>query len=230
MEKAEMEIQPPFRKIQAVEVGVFLLLILTSIGLSGLIVKPEQLTFTIVAASSILQDLALLSLILYFLWRNDEPLASVGLTFQKGWKEALLGMVLFFPLLFGIGLLERGLRAAGLPVPEEAPSFLLPDGGGQYVLAFVFLLVVAISEELVFRGYLIRRFQAVTGSGVAALCLSSFIFDLGHGYERAGGVIGIGVLGFVFGWIYLWRGSLVAPMVMHFLQNFMGIMVSPMHP
>jgi membrane protease YdiL (CAAX protease family) len=54
------------------------------------------------------------------------------------------------------------------------------------------------------------------------------IFSLGHGYEGSAGVITVGFMGLVFALVYLWRGSLVAPMVMHFLQDFIGIVLSPL--
>jgi membrane protease YdiL (CAAX protease family) len=34
-------------------------------------------------------------------------------------------------------------------------------------------------------------------------------------------------MGIVCGLIYLWRGSLIAPMVMHLLQDFIGIVALP---
>jgi membrane protease YdiL (CAAX protease family) len=65
------------------------------------------------------------------------------------------------------------------------------------------------------------------GPAWAAL-LSAFIFSLGHGYEGSSGVVTVGAMGFVFALVYLWRGSLVAPMVMHFLQDFIGIVLVPL--
>jgi len=40
-------------------------------------------------------------------------------------------------------------------------------------------------------------------------------------------VVTVGVMGLVFALVYLWRQSLVAPMVMHFLQDFIGIVLLP---
>jgi membrane protease YdiL (CAAX protease family) len=58
--------------------------------------------------------------------------------------------------------------------------------------------------------------------------LSAAIFALGHGYEGSAGVVTVGVMGLAFALVYLWRQSLVAPMVMHFLQDFIGIVLLPM--
>jgi membrane protease YdiL (CAAX protease family) len=226
-ESAAISNQNPSRKIQVIELAVFLLLIFPSMLISAAVAKPENLTFPLVAGSTILSDIPLLCLVLYFVWRNGESFPSIGLTLRNGWREAAVGGILFVPLLLGMSLIEKLLRAGGLSVPQEAPSFLVPSGAGQVVLALLLLVVVAVSEEVIFRGYLIRRFTALSKSPVSALILSSAIFAMGHGYERSGGVVGVGILGLIFGAIYLWRKSLVAPMVMHFIQNFVGMILIP---
>jgi hypothetical protein len=81
-----------------------------------------------------------------------------------------------------------------------------------------------LGEELLMKNGL----NAVTGSPLAAALLSAAIFSLGHGYEGSAGVITVGVMGLVFGFVYLWRQSLVAPIVMHFLQDFIGIVLVPL--
>jgi membrane protease YdiL (CAAX protease family) len=228
MEKASPTLsQDPSKKIQAIEVAVFLLLIFPSMLISAAVAKPENLAFPLVAGSTILSDIPLLCLVLYFVWRNRESFLSIGLTLRNVWREAAIGGVLFVPLLFGMSLIERILRAAGLSVPQEAPSFLVPSGTGQIALALLLLVVVAVSEEVIFRGYLIRRFTALSRNPPAALVLSSAAFAIGHGYERSGGMVGVGILGLIFGALYLWRKSLVAPMVMHFIQDFVGMILVP---
>lgn len=113
-------------------------------------------------------------------------------------------------------------------MPQKPPSFLVPSGGGQVALAVLLLVVVAVSEEVIFRGYLIHRFKALLKHPGAALVLSAAVFALGHRYERSGGVVGVGILGLAFGAVYLWRRSLAAPMVIHFMQNFAGIILAPL--
>jgi len=38
----------------------------------------------------------------------------------------------------------------------------------------------------------------------------------------------VGVMGAVFAVIYLWRRTLVAPVVIHFLQDFLSIVLLPL--
>jgi membrane protease YdiL (CAAX protease family) len=211
------------------EVLVFLFLIAPSMGLSFFAIRQGSISFRLTAAATILRDLGLVSLIVFFLWRNRERLERIGWTFTNGWRDAVLGAVLFVPMYFGTGSLEQILKAAGFSAPATpTPRSLTAGSATEFLLAGVLVIVVAIAEEIIFRGYLILRLQAVTGSNLAAAILSSIIFSLGHGYEGTAGVMTIGFMGLFFALVYLLRRSLVAPIVMHFLQDFAGIVIIPL--
>jgi membrane protease YdiL (CAAX protease family) len=140
-----------------------------------------------------------------------------------------LGVILFIPVFFCVGLLENALRAIGFSAPSTPlPSFLTTRGIGETLLAAVLVMVIALEEETIFRGYLILRFEAITASPAVAVVLSAAIFSLGHSYEGSAGVVTVGVMGLIFALIYLWRRNLVAPTVMHFLQDFIGIVLLPL--
>lgn len=216
------------RRQQFLEVAVFLFLVLPSMALAFLSFTPDKLSFSVVALANILRDLSLLCLVLYFVWRNGEGFAAVGWRFLGAWREVVVGIWLFLPIYVVTALVGGMLREAGFSAPEELPAFLLPHGVGEYLLALVFLVVVAVAEETIFRGYLMLRFRAITGNLTVTVLLSSLIFSIGHGYQGAAGVLTVCLLGVIFALVYLWRGSLIAPMVMHFLQNFVGIILVPL--
>ena len=219
----------PSRNVELAEVSVFLFLVVPSMILSFFAFKQGTLSFTLVAFSAMLRDLSLVALILFFLWHNAEPVSSMGWTFKKPWNDIALAIVLFIPLSFGIAWIETLLRLAGLSVPSKPlPSFLTPKGPAEYLLAVLLVGIVAVTEETIFRGYLILRLKAITASPALAALLSSVFFSLGHGYEGSAGVITVGLMGLVFAFIYLWRQSLVTPMVMHFLQDFIGVILLPL--
>jgi membrane protease YdiL (CAAX protease family) len=214
---------------QCVELGVFLFLIVPSMVLSFFAVKQGSLGFGIVAVATICRDLALVSLILFFLWRNGEAAAQLGWTVARGSQEFFLGVALFVPFTFCAGLLEQSLLAGGFSAPSTPLPALTPARDmTDLVLAVVLVVIVAVAEETIFRGYLILRLKAMTASPAAAVVLSALIFSLGHGYEGSAGVVTVGVMGVVFALVYLWRKSLVAPIVMHFLQDFTGIVMLPL--
>ncbi len=219
------------RQEQLAEVSVFLFLIIPSMILSFFAFKQGSLNFALVAISVILRDLALVSLILFFIWRNREPATEIGWTLKNSRKDIFLGILLFFPFFLAMSLLEKGLQAIGLSIPSKTlPSFLTAKGSGQFLLAFILIVIVALAEETIFRGYLLLRFRAIFSNPAGAVLLSATIFSLGHGYEGSAGVVTVGVMGLIFALVYLWRKSLVASIVMHFLQDFIGIILLPLLP
>ncbi len=223
----DSELTSSTRRTCLLETAIFFLVLLPWMGLATFGIRPEDLSFPRVAAVIIVHDVALTALALYLVWRGGEGIAAIGWVGRGAWREALAGMALFVPLFAGIALLEGLLRAAGFAEPIKPPAYLLPQSGAEYLLALLLLLTVAVTEETVFRGYLLRRFRQVTGSVWLAVLLSSAIFALGHGYQGPLGIIAVGAIGVVFAVVYLRRGSLVAPMVMHFIQNFIGLIVAP---
>ncbi len=218
----------PGRRYQLVELLLFLFFIMPAVMLILAPRSLDDLTFAELATSQILRNLALFAVLIYLLRRAGEPLCGIGLC-RAGWPTEMgVGVLLFFPVFIAAGLVETALRGAGLSGLEATPDFLIPNGSGDLVLALLFLVVVALVEEAVFRGYLIRRLQGVTGSLAVAVALSTTLFALGHGYQGGAGLLTVGFLGLAFAAIYLWRGSLVAPMTMHFIQNFIGIVILPL--
>lgn len=198
-------------------------------GMSFFLARKGEISFVLVAVATIFRDLALVGLVAFFLWRNGERADFIGWKFENHWGDVLLGAVLFLPVSSATALLDRLLHSAGLSQPSTPlPGILSAHGLTEMALAAVLVTVVAISEEIIFRGYLILRLSAVTRSTVAAVLLSSLIFSLGHGYEGSAGAVSVGFMGLIFALIYLWRASLVAPIVMHFLQDFIGIVLLPL--
>jgi membrane protease YdiL (CAAX protease family) len=219
--------RPPWTKA-LVEVLVFLFLIVPSLVLSLFVTGQASAGFVLLAVSTILRDLALVSLIFYFAWRDQEPLGRLGWRYENLDWDLLWGFLLYVPFVFLVGLVEQAFSAAGLSQPSTpaAAQFKI-SGTGQLTLAVVMVIVVAISEETIFRGYIFLRLRTVTGNTTVAVLLASGIFAIGHGYEGSLGMATVGVMGLLLNLVYLWRKSLVAPMVLHFLQDFLAIVLAP---
>lgn len=216
-------------KEQGVEVAVFLFLVVPSMVLSLFAIRQGQVGFPLTATAVIFRDLGLVSLILFFLWRNGEPRTRLGWNWRHPVREGILGLLLFVPFTFATALLDRALLSAGLSAPATPlPAGLEARGPAELLLALLLVTVVAVSEETIFRGYLLLRFPTVLGNTASSVLFASVIFAIGHGYEGSAGVVTVGTMGAIFALVYLWRGSLVAPIVMHFLQDFLGIVLLPL--
>ncbi len=226
----EISPSPMTQKSQLLELLVFLFLIVPSLALSFVSTQQQgAVSFSLTAAATILRDLALLCLVLFFLWRNGERIGRLGWTFRHIWRDAALGLVLFVPFTLATSYLDQFLQSIGFSAPSTPlPATQATGGVGEIVLGVILVVVVAVAEETIFRGYLILRLRSITTSAFWAVILSSFIFSLGHGYEGSSGVVTVGVMGLIFAVLYLWRRSLAAPMVMHFLQDFLGIVLLPL--
>jgi membrane protease YdiL (CAAX protease family) len=223
-----MDARDERRREQGVEVVVFLFLIVPSMALSFFVVQQGRLGFELVATATILRDLSLVALVLFFLWRNGEPFQAIGWGAGHWGQEALVGLVLFPPLSLGATWLDGALHALGLSAPATPLPALTPGRSpGEVLLAVVLVAVVALSEETMFRGYLILRLESITGSPVAAVLLSALVFSMGHGYEGSAGVLTVAMMGIAFAGVYLWRRSLVAPIVLHLLQDLFSILILP---
>lgn len=218
----------PSLAVQALELAVFLFLIVPSLVLSLFAFRYGKLSFVLVATSTICRDLALVSLILFFLWRNGEPVWRIGWTVSRLVRELVIGVLCFIPFVLVAMSLELVLLRLGFSVPSRMPSFMEVQGGGEVPLGVLLVMVVAFSEETIFRGYLLLRFPVILRNWPAAILLSALIFATGHGYEGSLGLVTVGCMGLLLALVYLWRGSLVAPMVIHFLQDLLVIVILPL--
>lgn len=213
-------------KERTTELFVFLFLIIPSILLSFFFINKSPELFSFIAIQTIFRDLSLLFLVLFFVWRNSEKISEIGLYFKNFWFEILTGVLLFFPISFSASILQQILASIGIEPHVNATPFTFEQGGlYQLILAVFMVTIVAITEETVFRGYLINRFKIFTNRNWVAVFFSTVIFALGHSYQGTSGIIVVGYLGLMFALVYLWRKSLTAPIVMHFMQNFLGIVI-----
>jgi hypothetical protein len=124
-------------KEELLEVLTFLFLIVPSMALSFYAIRQGIIGFVLTAVATILRDLALVSLILYFLWRNREDVSRIGWTLRGAGREAAIGLGLSVALFYVAGIVELAFRRAGLSAPATpTPAFLSVRGGPEVVLAF----------------------------------------------------------------------------------------------
>ena len=107
----------------------------------------------------------------------------------------------------------------------NAAQGLLPKGNLESFVWIPLALSAGFCEELVFRGYLQRQFQAVTGSVGLAVLFQAIVFGVGHLYEGVAPVALIALYGVLFGLLAAWRKSLRPGMIAHAWSDIFGVII-----
>ncbi len=98
------------------------------------------------------------------------------------------------------------------------------DSSGDFLLGVVVIaLLPAIGEELVFRGMLQPELFRATGNHHAAIWISAIIFSAFH--LQFFGFVPRMLLGALFGYLYVWSGNLLIPMLAHFVNNGFSVLM-----
>lgn len=146
--------------------------------------------------------------IYFFYWRHGVSLLSF---FEVNWpRDIIIGIALAIAVVIFNLILSRYL-----------PEALIDDGGinekifGKRPLwhIFVISLVVAISEELLFRVVL----QTQMGLWLTSLLFAIIHFRYLKKWMLFGMVLWVSLM---IGWLYDYTGSVVGPMICHFLIDF----------
>jgi len=95
----------------------------------------------------------------------------------------------------------------------------------QFLLGLLVIAVLpAIGEELLFRGTLQPMLQRATGSPHRAIWLTAIIFSAIH--MQFYGFVPRVLLGALFGYLYYWSGNISVPMLAHFVNNGITIVLA----
>jgi hypothetical protein len=161
-------------------------------------------------------------------------LRVLGLALLATWPAFTLGFFLYYGTLCpGQGALHAWAQALA-PICSHWHGILgmhlrLPEG--FWILALSQILVVAVPEEVFFRGYLMSRFEArwpsrrrLWGAAVGwPLLVSSLLFALGHflvDFQPARLAVFFPAL--AFGWMRSRSGSVAPGAVFHALCNLLS--------
>lgn len=143
-----------------------------------------------------------------------------------GWRwdnwpsDALLGLGMGLTLAFSFYAATRLLLrlGGGRFYSPSVLEILLPTNRREFWLVLLAFIPAVLVEELLFRSLLIGGLSLwiaplalVLGSGV--------VFGLVHSPQGVWGMAGAGLAGVTFGLLFLTTGSLVAPVVAHYVAN-----------
>ncbi|MCL2569658.1 MAG: CPBP family intramembrane metalloprotease [Firmicutes bacterium] len=141
------------------------------------------------------------------------------------WSIALGFLIYFFNIFvasFFIGILSMiGYR---LPVGVVLPSF---EGvGGLFMVLFLVAVLPGICEEITHRGFLMNGLVSKLGV-FKAILFSSILFGFMH--MNVMQVFYAAILGYIMGVAMFATKSIWTPIIMHFLNNAIGVYLSFAH-
>jgi membrane protease YdiL (CAAX protease family) len=102
---------------------------------------------------------------------------------------------------------------------EEATMFLTNiNSPSEFIIAMIVIAVIpAIGEEFLFRGLIQNQLHSWTKNAHWAIWLTGVLFSAIH--IQFYGFVPRMILGVLFGYMYLWSGNIVYPMLAHFVNN-----------
>ncbi|MSR73899.1 MAG: CPBP family intramembrane metalloprotease [Planctomycetes bacterium] len=140
--------------------------------------------------------------------------------------HALATYTLFFPLVLGLHWCNERAFANGAPAPRQETMVFLADASvwSRILVVTALVSLVPLSEELIFRGFLLRGLEGLAaaqfGAGATARWLalvgSALVFAGVHEHFAMLPVFGVGL---ILGWLTQRTGSITTACVFHALHN-----------
>lgn len=153
--------------------------------------------------------------VLVLRWRNL-PLSLLGMSLKGRGKDLLVGLgvaVLLYAVGFGTSLLMGTVEIASVQwVPRDLLGTLL------------FFLLVAVTEEVMLRGFVLGRMLSAGMNRFVALFLSSVLFSAMHLFNPNFALlpfVNILLAGCLLGASFLYTRNLCFPVVLHWFWNWL---------
>ena len=112
---------------------------------------------------------------------------------------------------------------------EVLTKFLTNFDSAEYFLLAVLVIAVipGFGEELLFRGFIQNLLKRIVKNDHLAVWTAAILFSAIH--FQFYGFIPRMLLGALFGYLYIWSGNLIVPMVAHFVNNFVSLLALYVH-
>ena len=121
--------------------------------------------------------------------------------------------------LAGFEQWAKGMEETVKVLTEYLTEF---ESTGYFILAiFVIAVIPAIGEELLFRGLLQNILKRIFKNYHVAIWIAAILFSAIH-FQFYGFIPRV-LLGALFGYLYVWTGNLLIPIVAHFLNNSISL-------
>ena len=199
---------------------ILLILVVRGFGIR-MLADDGRLSPPFVFTVSLLDAVLVVGLVLIFLRARHESVRRVLFGQARVWREALLGVAIL-PGIFMLVMLVMVVILRFAPhlhnVAHNPLEDMLRTRGDALVFAVVVMVAGGVREE-VQRGFIAHRFEQYLGGAFWGVAIYSVFFGLGHYEQGYDAMIATGLLGLIWGLLYISRRSIVAPLVSHAAFN-----------
>jgi membrane protease YdiL (CAAX protease family) len=115
---------------------------------------------------------------------------------------------------FNTRQIRRATREELFATVQRARKFV-PIGSVEIAAFALVSLTAGICEEILYRGWLVSFLGAASGSIWIGMVAAAVLFGFGHAYQGRPGIMGTGILGILFGAMFVLVRSLVPGEAIH---------------
>ena len=195
-------------------------------GFSNLNFSSEQKKNIYISGSFSLFIMGLVVMAVWLLFKR--PLAEIGLT-QPNDLHSWWWLVIAFALIYLVDTVvtltsKKGIDTTIDNFKKRTP--FLPTKNKELPEYLLLCFSAGVFEEIVYRGYLVTYcwylFEGYNYQQLGSVIVPAFVFAIAHFYQGSKAVIKIFVLAVCFGYLYIFSGSLLIVMILHFLVDAIG--------
>ena len=183
-----------------------------------------QLSLPFFFALGAIDALLVVGLVLALLILNGERPSQVLLGTRPLGREVVLGLFVAPAIVLLAALcMFTVIRFFPSLEPEGNPFRAFLATPGSAVLFGLIAVFAGGAREEIQRAFVLHRFEQHLGGAVVGLVVFSAVFGLGHAIQGGAAVVVTALLGALWGVIYLWRRSVIAPVVSHAAFNLIEV-------
>jgi uncharacterized protein len=119
----------------------------------------------------------------------------------------------------------RQMKTEKLQVELRPLKKFLPNNRTESIVFILIAFTAGICEELLYRGWLQNMLSHGIGSVWIGLVLGAVVFGIGHAYQGKMGMVQTGIIGLIFGVVFIFTKSLVAGQILHVIVDAVNGMV-----
>jgi membrane protease YdiL (CAAX protease family) len=191
-----------------------------------------RLSFGYITTLLLFDATVLVALVFWLLRRHGERPREVFLGIRPVDHEIYLGIPMT-AVVFVLAVVVLSTARLVFPslhnVQENPLQDLIQTPAQALVLAIVATIGGGLREEIQ-RAFILHRFEQHLGGAQVGLILYSVVFGIGHSLQGWDAVLTTAMLGAFWGYVYISRRSIVAPVVSHSGFNAAEIFVFLMSP